>query len=227
MTGVPRIFIVIPAFNEAPSVSDVVRSVRAQFEHVVVVDDGSSDGTGEKAREAGAALVTHLINRGQGAALKTGIDYAVQCGADVVVTFDADGQHHSDDIDALVAPIVEGAYDVVLGSRFLRRDNSVPLIRKLVLKLAVLFTWLLSGIKLTDAHNGLRAFSRSAAAQIRIVQDRMAHASEIVDEIGRHRLRYKEVPVRVFYTEYSLRKGQPSAAAFRVMIDFILGKLQR
>jgi glycosyltransferase involved in cell wall biosynthesis len=223
----PLIFVVIPAFNESPSVGDVVQSVRARFENVIVVDDGSSDDTGERALEAGATVVTHLINRGQGAALKTGVDYAVRCGADVVVTFDADGQHDSDDIAALVAPIVAGDYDVVLGSRFLRSDNKVPFIRRIVLKIGVLSTRLISGIKLTDVHNGLRAFSRSAAQRIPIVLDRMAHASEIVDEVSKLRLRYKEVPVRILYTEYSLRKGQTSAAAFRVMADFILGKLDK
>jgi polyprenyl-phospho-N-acetylgalactosaminyl synthase len=219
------IFVVIAAFDEGAIVREVVEGVRARFDNIVVVDDGSSDDTGRNALAAGATVLTHLLNRGQGAALQTGLDYACRSGADVVVTFDADGQHHVDDIDALVAPILEGRCDVVLGSRFLRADNRVPFVRRVVLKLGVLFTWAVSGIKLTDAHNGLRAFSREAATRIRIVQDRMAHASEIVDEISTLGLRYEEVPVRISYTAYSMKKGQSSGAAFQVVMDFIVGKL--
>ena len=225
--GGPRVFIVIPAFNEGPAVGDAVRSVLSRYQNVIVVDDGSSDDTAERARAAGALVVTHLINRGQGAALKTGLDYGILRGADVLVTFDADGQHHSDDVDALIVPVVQGGCDVALGSRFLRSDNRIPFVRRCVLKVGILVTWILSGIRLTDTHNGLRAFSRSAAQRIRIVQDRMAHASEIIDEIATKKLRYKEVPVRITYTEYSMKKGQSSSSAFRVLMDFILGKLAR
>lgn len=222
-----HVFVVIPAFNEGPAIGEAVRSVRARYEHVIVVDDGSSDDTGDRAREAGAVVVTHLINRGQGAALKTGLDFGLRCGAKVLVTFDADGQHHSDDIEALVAPVLSGDFDVTLGSRFLRRDNRIPFVRRYILKVGILVTWLLSGIRLTDTHNGLRAFSRTAAQRIRIVQDRMAHASEIIDEIAMRGLRYKEIPVRITYSEYSMKKGQSSGAGFRVLLDFILGKVAR
>jgi glycosyltransferase involved in cell wall biosynthesis len=225
--GGDGIFIVIAAFNEGPAVGDVVLGVREQYEHVIVVDDGSSDDTAESARSAGALVVTHLINRGQGAALKTGLDFGLRCGADVLVTFDADGQHHPGDIQALIAPVLSGDCDVTLGSRFLHAGNRIPFIRRCVLKVGILVTWLLSGIRLTDTHNGLRAFSRSAAERIRIVQDRMAHASEIIDEISTRKLRYREVPVRITYTEYSMKKGQSSGAAFRVLMDFVLGKLVR
>jgi len=223
----PRIFVVIAAFNEGPAVGDAVRSVRERYEHVIVVDDGSSDDTADRAREAGALVVTHLINRGQGAALKTGLDHGIRRGADVLVTFDADGQHHCDDIGALVEPVIRGECEVALGSRFLRADNKIPFVRRCILKTGILVTWILSGIRLTDTHNGLRAFSRSAAQRISIVQDRMAHASEIIDEISTRKLRYKEVPVRISYTEYSMKKGQSSSGAFRVLLDFILGKLAR
>jgi len=219
-----RCFIVIAACNEAGWVGDVVRQVRAGWPDVVVVDDGSVDATGAEARDAGAVVLTHVINRGQGAALRTGMEYALAQGADVVVTFDADGQHRAEDIETLVAPVRDHGFDVVLGSRFLRGSPRIPPLRKVTLKLGVIFTRWVSGIRVTDTHNELRAFSRKAAAQMTIRQDRMAHASEILDTIARRRLRYCEVPTVVRYTEHSLRKGQRSSAAFRIALEFLLGR---
>jgi glycosyltransferase involved in cell wall biosynthesis len=219
-----RCFIVIAAFNEAACVGDVVREVRVRYPDVVVVDDGSNDATAEQARDAGAIVLSHAINRGQGAALQTGMDYALQHGAEAIVTFDADGQHRAEDIETLLAPVRDRAFDVALGSRFLHGDPSIPPMRKLTLRLAVIFTRWVSGIRVTDTHNGLRAFSRDAAARIAIRQDRMAHASEILDTIARYRMRYCEVPTDVRYTTHSLRKGQRSSAAFRIALDFLLGR---
>jgi len=218
------IYFVVPAFNEGEKVGEVVRHVRTKFPHVVVVDDGSADNTAEVSRAAGAAVLRHMINRGQGAALKTGIDYALQRGADIIVTFDSDGQHQLEDVDAMIAAVSGGQYDVALGSRFLRNDSKVPFMRKITLKLGVVFTRLVSRIRVTDTHNGLRALSRAAATKIQIRQDRMAHASEILDEIGRQKLRFCEVPTRIVYTEYSRSKGQRSSAAFRIVWDFLIGK---
>lgn len=220
----PAIFLVIPAFNEAECVGEVVRQARRRFDYVIVVDDGSTDDTGKVAGEAGAMVLCHMLNRGQGAALQTGIEYALRQEADVIVTFDSDGQHLFEDVQALLDPVVRGQCDIALGSRFLRGDCRVPLMRKLTLKLGVFFTRIVSGIRVTDTHNGLRAFSRHAAQQIRIRQDRMAHASEILDEIARLKLRYVEIPTRVLYTDYSRRKGQKSSAALRIVWDFLIGK---
>lgn len=222
-----QIFIVIPAFNEQRTVDGIVREVRKKFSNVVLVDDGSVDETGRVAAESGATVVTHLINRGQGAALKTGIDFALARGAEVIVTFDSDGQHRVEDIAALASPILEQGFDVVLGSRFLRNDNEVPTLRKLALKLGVIFTRIVSRIRVTDTHNGLRAFSRQASELMVLHEDRMAHASEILDEISRLGLRYCEVPTRVVYTEYSLQKGQRNTAAPRIALEFLLGKWQK
>jgi polyprenyl-phospho-N-acetylgalactosaminyl synthase len=220
----PLIYVVIPAFNESRCVGDVVRRVKGRYSNVVVVDDGSADDTGRIARDAGARVLTHLINRGQGAALKTGIDYALMRGADIIVTFDSDGQHQLEDVDAMIGMLQSGPYDVVLGSRFLGAGGEVPWGRKITLKLGVVFTRMISNMRVTDTHNGLRVLSRKAAEQIQIRQDRMAHASEILDEIGRLGLRYCEAPTRILYTEYSLHKGQRSSAAFRILWDFLIDK---
>ena len=210
------VWVIIPAFNEEKVIGRVVNDVRSTAQNVVVINDASSDRTAEEAEENGAIVLNHRINRGQGAALQTGIEYALEQGAEILVHFDADGQHQGADIPRFIGPIVRNEADVVLGSRFLSRRNTIPFVRACILKLGILFTWLYSGIKLTDTHNGFRAFSSMAAAQIHITENRMAHASEILHEIAHQSLRYKEVPVSVLYTEYSLAKGQSSLNSVRI-----------
>ncbi len=229
--------VVIPAYNESKAIGKVVAEVRAFFPRVFVIDDGSSDDTAASAKKAGATVLSHVINRGQGAALATGIAAALADGAQIVVTFDADGQMDPADLSSLVAPIEAGFCDVVLGSRFLKRHGSdphsagskrgndpegMPLVRKMTLKAALFFTLLTTGLKLTDTHNGLRAFSSKAASSLNLRCDRMAHASEILEEISRLGLRYREVPVTIRYTEYSMKKGQKLSGAFKILRDLIV-----
>ncbi len=219
--------VVIAAYNEARCIAGVVHELRAAFPNVVVVDDGSTDATAGEAGSAGAVVLTHLLNRGQGAALQTGITYALRNGAHYVVTFDADGQHDVADLPAMLGPIARGEVDICLGSRFLDGNSEIPKVRRLVLMLAVLFTRFTSRIKLTDAHNGLRAFSRRAAQDFDLKLDRMAHASELIDQIRSSGLPYREVPVHIRYTDYSLAKGQRSSAALRVALDYLIGRVIR
>ena len=227
MPDAPRIIVVVAAYRETGRVGDVVRGLKDRVAEVVVVDDGSPDGTGPEAEAAGARVVRHPLNRGQGAALATGLAYALSRGADVVVTFDADGQHDPDDLPALTGPILRGEADVALGSRFLDGRSNPPRLRRALLAAARFWTNLSTGVRLTDAHNGLRAFSRDAASRLRIRQDRMAHASEIVAEIGRLRLRRIEVPVRIRYSPETLRKGQSGLGALRILFDLLLGESAR
>jgi len=220
------VFIVIPAYRAQDAVGKVVQDLQAKgYGHIVVVDDGSQDATGEAAAKAGAVVLTHLVNRGQGAALRTGIAYALQEGADTVVTFDADGQHRAADLPRLLEPVLSGKVDIALGSRFLSKRSRMPLARRVVLRAGVVVQWVLYGIKLTDAHNGLRAMSRRAAEAIRIDADRMEHASEIVEEVKRHRLRYREVPVTILYSRDSLARGQSSWNSLRIGAKMLLKKL--
>jgi glycosyltransferase involved in cell wall biosynthesis len=217
-------WVVIPAFCEAGTIGQVVRTVLALYPHVLVIDDGSTDDTSGEARRAGARVIRHAINRGQGAALQTGIDRALDRGARWIVTFDGDGQHSPEDIGALLAPLHSGQAQVALGSRFLEHASHVPFRRRLLLKAAILFTRWTSGLRVTDTHNGLRAFERGVAERIRIRLDRMAHASEILDQIGRMDVRWVEVPVHVTYTEYSRTKGQSGLGAFRILVHYLLKK---
>lgn len=221
------VWVVVPAYNEGSSVGDTLDRLLPWAANVVVVDDGSADHTADVVSRFPVWLARHVVNRGQGAALKTGIDFALSRGAEVVVTFDSDGQHDPAEIPAVVAPVLAGEADVVLGSRFRGEAVGIPLTRLVVLKLGVLFTRVVSRVAVTDAHNGFRAFSRAAAAKLRITQDRMAHASEILDEVAAHGLRYVEVPVTIRYTADTLAKGQSSWGSVRIVWQLLLGRAVR
>lgn len=221
------VWVVLAAYNEGAVVAGVVRPLVDAGYKVVAVDDGSADDTAAQAREGGAQVVRHALNRGQGAALQSGMRYALDHGAAIVVTFDADGQHSADDVRRLIAPITGGSADIVLGSRFLEHSDSVPALRRILLRAAVVFTGMMSGVRLTDTHNGLRAMSRRAALQVDLQLDRMAHASEIIDQLARTRLPLIEMPVNVRYTPYSLDKGQHAGNAARIVWDYLVGKWSR
>jgi glycosyltransferase involved in cell wall biosynthesis len=211
-------WVVIAAFQEGKVIGDVVREVVRAGWSVVVVDDGSTDSTSAEARAAGALVIRHALNRGQGASLQTGIDYALRRGARYLVTFDADGQHNASEIPALLAALADA--DVALGSRFLGTIEGAQQGRRALLRTAIVVSNGLSGMKLTDAHCGLRAFRREAAAALRMTQDRMAHASELLRKIKTSNLRVVEVPVTVRYTEHSLSKGQSGLQAVRILFDY-------
>jgi polyprenyl-phospho-N-acetylgalactosaminyl synthase len=221
----PRVFIVVPAYNEGRRLAAVLEDLARTGHQVVVVDDGSRDETGEVARRHGCYVLRHSFNRGQGAALQTGISFALREGADVVVTFDADGQHQTADLPALIAPVVSGRADVALGNRFLSRRSNVPPVRKALLQLVRVFTWLTSGLRVGDCHNGYRAFSRRGASALGLRQDRMAHASEIYDQIRHAGLQFEEVPVTIRYTEETLAKGQKLSNSVSVLFQYLYGKI--
>jgi polyprenyl-phospho-N-acetylgalactosaminyl synthase len=219
------VWVVIAAFNEAKLIRSVVAAVRGFYPHVVVVDDGSADGTAQEALAAGAIVLLHPLNLGQGAALQTGIAFALAEGAGLIVTFDADGQHLVSDIAVLIAAQQKSNNDVVLGSRFLGQTVDMPRMKVVTLKAGVLFTRMTTGMHLTDAHNGLRLLTRRAATRIRLRQNRMAHASEILEQIRRAGLTYVEAPVTITYTKYSIQKGQSIFNSFYIVMDLITSRL--
>ena len=222
-----QIYVVIAAYNEGAVISRVVADVKRAGYPVVVVDDGSRDATADHARSAGATVIEHPFNLGQGAALQTGIDYAVAQAAEIIVTFDADGQHRVSDISRLTDALVQEQADFALGSRFLGQAPNLPPLRRLMLRAATLFTRLTSGLQVTDTHNGLRAMTRNGAAAIRLQQNRMAHASECLSQIGASGLRYVERPVTIEYTAYSLAKGQNMRDAVLILLDLFARRLYR
>jgi glycosyltransferase involved in cell wall biosynthesis len=221
------VWIVIPGFNEGRVIANTIASVGDWLPNVVVVDDGSSDNTGQEALRAGAHLVRHSINLGQGAALGTGIRYALLQDARRIITFDADGQHQPKDIEVLLKVARENGADVVLGSRFLGQTSNMPAARRWLLKFATAYTRLTTGLRLTDAHNGLRLFNRKAAEQLRIRQNRMAHASELLDWLGSSGLHVVEAPVNIVYSDYSLAKGQSFLSSFDILWDLWSSRLYR
>jgi glycosyltransferase involved in cell wall biosynthesis len=221
------IWVVVTAYNESSVISEVVKGIRQGGYSVVVVDDASSDDTGDRALSAGARVLRHPINLGQGAALQTGIAFALRNEAQYIVTFDGDGQHRPEDIASLTDALMQHQADFALGSRFLGNALDLPRLRRAILRLAVLFTRLTTGLKVTDAHNGLRAMTRRGASYIRLRQNRMAHASEILDQIARSKLAYVEVPVTIVYTAYSLQKGQRISNSVSILIDLLTRRLHR
>ncbi len=229
MPDATKVWIVIPAFNEARTIGDVVAPLCARGWRVVVVDDGSRDATGDAARAAGAVVLRHAINLGQGAGLRTGFAFIQrQHNAERVVTYDADGQHQPEAVAALLDVLARSGADVALGSRFLdgAARTAVPAARRALLRLATVFTRLTTGLRVTDAHNGLRAFTVKAAAQLHLSHNRMAHASEILSEIARLNLRYAEAPVTIRYTDYSMAKGQRPLDAIAILWDIFTAGLR-
>ena len=221
------IWVAIAAYNEARVIGAVVTDVTAAGYRVILVDDGSLDGTAEAARAAGAAVVAHPINLGQGAALQTAIEFALARGAEFMVTFDADGQHRARDIPRLMDALIGNGADFALGSRFLGEALNLPPARRLLLRAATVFTRLTTGLDVTDSHNGLRAMTRRGASVIKLKQNRMAHASEILHQIAHSGLPYVEAPVTIEYSEYSLAKGQKLSDALGIMLDLFARRLQR
>jgi glycosyltransferase involved in cell wall biosynthesis len=219
--------VVVPAYNESAVIGPSVRGLRSLFANIVVVDDGSVDATAAAALAAGATVLRHAVNAGQGAALQTGINYALARGAAYVATFDADGQHQVKDLVAMLAVLQSGTHDIVLGSRFLGDAEGLSFARRLVLKAAVVFTNLTTGVRLTDAHNGLRVMTAAAARRLHLLQDGMAHASELIEQVGRLGLRYVEVPVTITYSDYSKAKGQRLSNSLLILRDLVAGWLLR
>lgn len=217
-----RTWIVIPLFNEAPVIGSVIEGLLETFQNVVCVDDGSTDASASTARVAGAVVVQHPVNLGQGAALQTGFEYALQDPEmSSVVTFDADGQHRVLDAQAMVNRVESGEAEVVLGSRFLDNRTTIGWLKRVVLRTAALQTRWSTGMNLTDAHNGLRVLKRDVVANIHLTQNRMAHASELIQLISALKPDWTEHPVEIRYTEYSKSKGQSLLNSVNIVADLL------
>ncbi len=222
-----KVFVIIPSFNEGKVIKETIAPLIENGYRVVVIDDCSSDNTREALKGAPIFYLRHEINLGQGAALQTGLEFALSRGAEYAVTFDADGQHNYEEIPALMEPILVDRADITMGTRFKRPEDiaQVPPSRKLILKGAIMVNGLFTGMWLTDAHNGFRAMNRTALSKIKMRENRMAHASEILTLIRQAELRYEEVPVKIIYTDYSKMKGQSSMNSINILIDLILKKI--
>jgi polyprenyl-phospho-N-acetylgalactosaminyl synthase len=219
----------VPAFNEAGVIGDVIADLRSVFTNVVCVDDGSADDTGEVALKAGAHLVRHPVNLGQGAAIQTGIEYARrQPGAQIFATFDADGQHRVKDLVTMIDRLGAGDVDVVIGTRFGPGVTRPPLLKRVVLQTAARLSRRGRRLGLTDTNNGLRVFNKTVADGLDITMSGMSHATEFIMLIAENRWRVAEEPVEVLYTEYSQSKGQPLLNGINIIFDgFLRGRMRR
>ena len=216
------ILAVVPAYNEEKKIGRVVRDLFQHGFKVIVIDDGSVDCTSKEAAASGAVVLKHKINRGQGAALQTGNDYALAQGAETVVHFDADGQFNPADIAPAVKLLQDQQLDVVLGSRFLDRRSQLPWLKRyVILPVGRLVNFLLTGVWLTDAHNGFRILSRQALDKIKITPDGMAHNTEILAQLKKQNLKFAETPVEVKYFEY----GQGIRGGFKILVEWVVGLL--
>ena len=219
-------YVIIPVCNEAKAIGAVVEQLAERFWHIVCVNDGSRDGSAAAIAQTGATLINHPINLGQGAALQTGIAYALlDPAARYFITFDADGQHSAADAEKMLGYVRDknNEVDIVLGSRFLGSTLNMGTAKRLVLKLAIIFSNLTSGVKLTDAHNGLRVFNRHVAENLDIDMPGYAHASEIIHSIAKQKFKYAELPVTITYSEYAKTKGgQPLLNAVNIAFDVLL-----
>jgi glycosyltransferase involved in cell wall biosynthesis len=222
-----KVFVVIPAYNEGRVLANTVWALLPYGYSVVVVDDGSRDDSAAGLAGLAVHYLRHPINLGQGAALQTGMDYALRQGAEFIVHFDADGQHPADRIESFLDPLRTGECDLVTGSRFLVAEDQalVPASRRFLLKGAVLVSGILTGVWLSDAHNGFRALTAEAARKIHLHENGFAHATEFLQEVRRAGLRLREMPVPIRYTAHSMAKGQKASNSVNILIEILLRKL--
>ncbi|OAA16881.1 Undecaprenyl-phosphate mannosyltransferase [Corynebacterium afermentans subsp. afermentans] len=226
MSGFSDTWLIVPCYNEGTVIFDVLTNARETFPNIVGVNDGSADDSAAQIRAAGAHLVDHPVNLGQGAAIQTGVEYArKQPGAEFFVTFDADGQHQEKDVVRMIERLRTEPLDIVVGTRFAGQENSqVPWIKRAVLKTVVMLSPRTKKLGLTDAHNGLRAFNRTVAEEMNIRMNGMSHASEIVSMIDKHGWRVDEEPVDILYTEYSMSKGQSLINGVNILADGLVAR---
>ncbi|MGN6292350.1 MAG: glycosyltransferase family 2 protein [Chitinophagaceae bacterium] len=222
------IFVIVPCYNEAMVIRTTVGRLLGRGYQVVVVDDASSDNTKDLLSGLAAYYIRHEVNLGQGAALQTGIEFALQAGAAWLVTFDADGQHDVNDIALMMELLDKEKAGVVFGSRFLAGASAnISLSRKIVLRSARLVNYFASGILLTDANNGLRVMTRDAALKMRITENRSTHSAQIQNMVRENKISYAECPVNISYTDYSRSKGLKNIASIRILYEMILFKIFR
>jgi len=221
-------YAIIPVYNEASAVGDVIKTVKKTYKNVVCVDDGSRDNSSQAISSSGAILLRHSINLGAGAATQTGIDYALMDPkAKYFITIDADGQHDIKDAQQMLEYLIKNNLDIVLGSRFLGTAQNISTIKRLFLKLAAMFSEGTSGVVLSDPHVGLRVFNRRFAESLKLTMPGFAHASELIHRIGENNFKYAELPISVTYSDYSKAKGQSMMNAVNITVDLFHHRISK
>lgn len=217
-----NVFIVIPAKDEATRIGQVIKETKQHgFHNIVVVNDGSSDSTLQVARNEGAQVLSHVINLGAGAATQTGIEFALESGADAIVTMDADSQHYPSDIKRLVNTLYQNDLDVVLGSRFLDKKNQIPKIRRVYNKIGNYITGILFGLFVSDSQSGMKAFRASFAEKSKFRFNGYEFCTEFIRLMRLHKAAYQEIPIKVLYTEETMAKGQSFKNGFKMAVNLL------
>jgi glycosyltransferase involved in cell wall biosynthesis len=223
-----KIFVIVPCYNESCIISTTITALLAQGYKVIVVDDGSSNNCREHFNKLPVYYLHHVINLGQGAAIQTGIDYALQKGADYLVTFDADAQHDVKDIEKMLHKLQEEKLEFIFGSRFLKgAATNVDRTRRLLLHISRFTNFFISGVLLSDSNNGLRLFTAAAAKQIRIKENRRTHSSDFIYQIVKKKIKFGEAPVSVEYSAYSRQKGIKNVDGINIFINMLIYKFFR
>jgi glycosyltransferase involved in cell wall biosynthesis len=218
-----KVCVIVPFYNEEQVINKVISELISYNYQVLAVDDGSGDGSYEKIKDLDCTIIRHPQNFGQGAAIQTGMSFAkLNPKLDYFVTFDSDGQHQVANIENVLNPLFKGEADIVFGTRFQDDLTKFTFLKRIILKLAIKYTQLSTGVALTDTHNGFRAFNRVVLEKIELNFPGMTHASEFVGKAGEYNLRIKEVPVHILYTKYSKRKGQSLWNAINILADLFL-----
>lgn len=224
-----KIYVVVPVFNEDKVLKFVLDDLTSyNLWEVIVVNDGSNDNSRSICNNYNIKIIDHSVNSGQGAAIRTGINYAIRNNADIICTFDSDGQHRVEDLQNMINLMLENEkIDVVIGSRFINNVSKIPFRRKIALKFAILLSKFIFGGNFTDVHNGLRVFNNNSARKINLVSNRMEHASLISESITKYKMRFVEMPVDIIYSEYSISKGQKLKDIIMTGFKLLLYKIKQ
>lgn len=224
MLDTEGVYLVVPAYNEEKHVETVLRDISKLGYHIILVNDGSKDNTLEIARSVQKDypnqiyIVSHIINRGLGAALKTGMTDALKHNAKYIITFDADGQHAFEDIPKVLKPLQDKKVDAVIGSRIF---EDMPTTKRFANNVMNILTHIFYGIKVKDSQSGLRAFSSEAAKKIDVVSTGYGVSSEFIKEIKNNQISFDEVPITTIYTDETQHKGTNAIVGIKIMFKMI------
>ncbi len=215
------LFIIIPAFNEEKTIGKLLVKLKSGgYRNIVVVDDCSTDKTSQIAQKARVVVLRHIINRGVGAAWRTGFEYVLENKAKTIITMDADLQHRVSEIPKIFKPIVNKKADIVIGKRKFG-SRKMPFSRKLANRVGNLFTFLFFRFNVSDSQSGFRGLSRETLEKMELHSNKMEICSEMIREIKKNNLKLVEVPISTVYTKYSLSKGQSFKQGIKTLIRLI------
>ena len=215
-----KVYVIVPVYNEEEKILLVLNDLKRYFKNILVVNDGSTDKTTDILKSSNVETLNHEINLGAGAAISSGFEAIKRKkNIEALITFDADGQHSTEDANDFAHEIISCSEDVIFGSRFIKHSKNIPRVKKIILSIVTFISNRITKIKLTDAHNGMNAFKTSCLDRILINIDGFGFATQIVNSVAKNSLSYKEMPTNIKYTDYSIKKGQRIFGGFLILED--------